>query len=220
MRVFKCPKVSGDADCSNCPGVDEAIAVLRSGGLVVFPTDTVYGLAGIALDQGSVETVFMAKGRPGKVPMPVAVPSHNDIPLVAKVDRVELGVLHKLQDGPITWVLPAKEGLPELLHGGRGTIGVRVLGAGCAFNIALAVGPITATSANVHGEEPPRTAREAQNSLGELVALYIDSGETDIGVPTTVVEPVFEDGRVVSVRIIREGAINGTLISDKLRSKG
>jgi L-threonylcarbamoyladenylate synthase len=226
MRVLVCPQGPRSNEmqhCDDCALMTEVEHVLGSKGLVVYPTDTVYGLAGKALDPVAIEKVSRAKGRPEASPLPVAVASTKDISMFSDVPASVMEKLGSLEGRPITWVLPARGSVPKRLLGGTDNIGIRVLPVGCAASMIRRVGPITATSANLHGDPPPRTMEEALSSLGNGIDIYLQCGPTSLGTPSTVVEVgIGPKGRnhgkaiIHGVRIIREGAVKGTLIEDIL----
>jgi len=223
MRTIKCPcskKPGGptDDDCISCEAIDEACKVLDKMGLVVYPTDTVYGLAALALYPEAVEKVYRAKGRPMNIPVSVAVSSYEGLTEMLDVTMEQAKILDKLTGEPITWVLPALDYAPKKLMGKGRTLGVRILTTGCAAAIINRVGPITSPSANRHGEKSPTTSGEALASLKDSVDLYIDCGKTKLGVPSTVVQVKFEGAGtdIDEVNVIREGAIDGETIERKM----
>ena len=221
MKVFKCPRDASTEDCEGCPGLEEAVDALIEGGLVVYPTDTVYGLAVAIHEAEAIDRLFQVKGRPGSDPIPVAVSSFDEIQGLAHVPKALIDVLKGLEDQPITWVLPAREGMSERLLAGGRSIGIRVMNKGCAARLIRSTGAITTTSANAHGQPPPTTVQEAIDQLGDAVAVYIDCGPTLHKVPTTVVavdldtEP-HQNLDNVGVRIIRQGAVKGALVEEHL----
>jgi len=225
VKVIKCPvygkPASLDRDCASCPGIAEACKVLDSMGLVVFPTDTVYGLAGLALYPVAVEKVYKVKGRPADSPITVTVSSHVGLLELTDITPGQADLLGRLRGEPITWVLPALEHVPEELLAGGKTVGVRILTRGCAAAIVDRVGPITATSANVHGKRSARKVEDAVASLGDAVDLYLDCGKTPIGIPSTVVEVKF-DGKKAAIkdlRMVREGSVSCEDLKFKLMAK-
>ena len=226
MNVLKCPEARPGKPCREddnrtCPAIDEASRILDNMGLVVYPTDTVYGLAGLALYPEAVEKVFRAKGRPGDVPITATVASYEGLLELTDITSEQAEVLAQLKDAPITWVLPALDIVPERLLAGGITLGVRVLTIGCAAAIVNRVGPITATSANVHGQRSARKVQDSMDQMGDSVDLYIDCGKTAIGIPSTVAKVVFEPHgpTIKSIKIIREGAISGEALRTKLLPK-
>jgi L-threonylcarbamoyladenylate synthase len=225
MKVIKCPvskdEASFEKDCASCPGIAEACKVLDAMGLVVYPTDTVYGLACLALYPEAVDKVYRVKGRPVDSPITVTVSGPEGLLELTSITPEQAKFLGRLTGEPITWVLPALDIVPKRLLAGGRTLGVRILSKGCAAAIVDRVGPITATSANVHGRRSARKVEDAVAALGEAVDIYLDCGKTPIGIPSTVAEVVFdgEKVKVKSIRIIREGSIGGEALKEMLKAK-
>jgi len=189
-------------------GLDDAVAVLASGGLVVFPTESVYGLGADATSVAAVERLVAARGRePGK---PILVLA-SDVGMLSAVARdvpanVRRGA-ERLWPGAVTFVLPAREGLPAPLTAGTGTIGVRVPVDETARALVARLGrPVTAPSANPPGRAPAETIAAARAYFGDSVGAYLDGG-VRAGAPSTVV--AVEDGRV---RIVRAGQVDEATI--------
>ena len=183
--------------------VAAAVACVRAGGVVVFPTESVYGLGADACSPAAVEKLIAVRGRdPGK-PILVLV---RDVAmaetLAASFPPLARALARRFWPGPLTLVVPARGGLPEPLTAGTGTIGVRVPGHADALALVAGVaGPVTAPSANPPGRESPRRLDEARRYFGAAVDAYVDGGELP-GSASTVVA-VEGDG----VRILREGLI-------------
>jgi L-threonylcarbamoyladenylate synthase len=170
--------------------IEAAARVLRTGGLVGFPTETFYGLGALALDETAVARVFQAKGRPGDKPLLVLVDS---LAMVAQVASEVSDRARRLMDrywpGALTLILPARPDLPTALTGGTGTIGVRLSSHPLACALVAAVGaPVTGPSANPHGGPSPRTADEVIRALGDRLDLVLDGGPTPGGPPSTVLD--------------------------------
>jgi L-threonylcarbamoyladenylate synthase len=189
-------------------GFDDAVAVLASGGLVVFPTESVYGLGADATSIAAVERLVAARGRePGK---PILVLA-SDVGMLSAVARdlpanVRRGA-ERLWPGAVTLVLPARDGLPSPLTAGTGTIGVRVPSDETARALVARLGrPVTAPSANPPGRAPAETVAAARAYFGDAVGAYLDAG-VRAGAPSTVV--AVEDGRV---RIVRAGQVDEATI--------
>lgn len=183
--------------------IERAAAVLRSGGVVVFPTDTLYGLAADPRLGDAVARVFAIKGRPAGQPLPLIAADARQ----AQERIVLSGLGRRLSDrfwpGPLTIVGDALPGLAEGVDGGTGTLAVRVPAHDVARRLAAALGcALTSTSANPSGGAAPRTAAEAAEALGERVDLVVEAGPAPGGLPSTIV-----DARVDPPRLIREGAI-------------
>ena len=176
--------------------------VLDAGKLIVYPTDTVYGLGCDPFEVPAVERVFEVKRRPADQPIALALTTSDQIPRYAHVTRVAQGIIAKHLPGPVTLLLRATKDAPLPLVSATGLIGIRVPDHSVAIAIAKAFGPITTTSANLHGGSPPATAEEARTQLGDTVDLYIDCGPTPLGKESTIV-----DASGDSIRVIREGAL-------------
>jgi L-threonylcarbamoyladenylate synthase len=222
MKVLKCPVFGTDTayspeKCISCPSITEACKILDRMGLVVYPTDTVYGLAGLALYPEAVDKVYKAKGRPGDTPITATVSSPEGLLELVDITIEQARFLGEITE-PITWVLPAHEFVPERLLAGGINLGVRILTTGCAAAIVKRVGPITATSANVHGSRAARKVDDAIEQFGDKVDLYLDYGKTPIGIPSTIIEVDFvgETLKVKDIKIIREGAVSGEALEKRL----
>jgi L-threonylcarbamoyladenylate synthase len=173
----------------------DAIRVLKHDGLVVYPTDTIYGLGADAFSEEAILKVFEAKNRPISNPISIAVSSRDMLDGVAKVDRAAGLFIDHFLPGPITVVLPAKKMISEILTGGTRMIGIRYPHHPIALELISTLdSPLTATSANRTGAKDPVTPDECRIPYDFL----IDAGRLP-GTPSTVVD-------VVSRRIIRPGA--------------
>jgi L-threonylcarbamoyladenylate synthase len=175
--------------------IDMAVRVLQRDGLVVYPTETVYGLGADALSEDAVMRVYEAKNRPVGKPISVAVSDMEMLAAVAVVDDVARAFIERFLPGPVTVVLPAKSCLPAVLTGGTGLIGVRWPDNELALEIIARLdSPITATSANMSDDIPPTRPDEVSVPHDHLV----DGGELS-GTPSTVVD-------LTTRRILRKGA--------------
>ena len=176
--------------------------VLDAGKLIVYPTDTVYGLGCDPFEVPAVERVFEVKRRPAEQPIALALTTSDQIPKYAHVTRVAQGIIAKHLPGPVTLLLRAAKDAPLPLVSATGLIGIRVPDHSVAIAIAKAFGPITTTSANAHGGPSPVTCAEARVQLGEAVDIYIDCGPTRHGKESTIVDLSGD-----SPRVIREGVV-------------
>lgn len=175
-----------------------------AGGVVAIPTDTVYGIAASLAHESALSRVFDVKERPGDRTLPVLIASTDALAnLAASVSDETLVLLDRYWPGPLTVVVAARAGMPELVTGPGDTIGVRLPNHPLAIEvIEKAGGAIACTSANLSGEPPARTAGEVAASIGDRLDLILDGGRTPGGVASTVI--AVEDDRI---RILREGAI-------------
>jgi L-threonylcarbamoyladenylate synthase len=181
-----------------------AVEALQRGGVIVFPTETLYGLGADALNGVAVDKVFQLKGRDPRNPIPVLVANQEMLQtLVAKVPTAAWKLMDRYWPGPLTLVLPGRKDIPKALCNHTGGIGVRISSQPIATSLVNGLGrPLTATSANPSGKEPARTLQEAKNYFAHRVDVFVDGGTLTSKTGSTVVE-VMDDG----IKIIREGEI-------------
>ncbi len=180
----------------------EVLEVLRSGGLVAFPTDTVYGLGASVFDEKAVRSIYAAKGRSEDKAIPVLLGDAEDLDEVAASLPMMARMLAKrFWPGPLTLVVRKQSRVPAVVSPDE-TVGVRVPDHPTARTLLRAVGPMAVTSANLSGEASPRTAQEVLEQLDGRIALIIDGGKTPGGVPSTVL-----DCTQPGPRILRAGPI-------------
>jgi len=196
--------------------IAEAATVIREGGLVIYSTETVYGLGADATSDEAVAKVFMAKVRPIENPLPVAVDSFKMANDIIELNKTAKLLFDNFMPGPLTVVGKAHPGkASKLITGGTGNLGVRIPDNAVALKLINFVGgPITATSANISGKPAPVTAKEALKQLGGKVELVLDSGKCEIGRPSTVI-----DISTKIPKIVRSGPITGAEIEKLLKNK-
>ncbi len=169
--------------------VEEGARILRDGGLVAFPTETVYGLGADAFDARAVARVFEVKARPSFDPLIVHLADGSDLGRVVVADEPRARRLaDRFWPGPLTLVLPRRPELPEIVTAGLNTVGVRVPAHEGARALIRAAGtPVAAPSANPFGYVSPTTAAHVDELLGEAVDLILDGGPCSVGVESTIV---------------------------------
>jgi len=178
--------------------VSEAAAAVRAGELVVYPTETVYGLGADATDAAAVERVFEAKGRSRDKPVSMAVPDvATAVEYTEPTDR-EREFMREFLPGPVTVVVERGPEIPDNLVAGGDRVGIRVPDHGVALDLLAETGPLTATSANVSGNPSVRTV-DGLDAVREAVSVVVDAGRTEGGTGSTVVD-------VASETIHRRGA--------------
>ena len=183
--------------------IRRALEILQSGGLVAFPTDTVYGVGALAFDQRAIESIYAAKDRPVEKAIPVLIGDKEDLAKVADdVPLVALRLIDRFWPGPLTVLVPKKATLPEAISA-TSTVGVRVPDHEVARGLLQLAGPMAVTSANISGKASPITARQVLAQLGGRIAMIIDGGETPGGIPSTLV-----DCMGTEIQILREGPIS------------
>ena len=169
--------------------VEEAVAALGRGQLVVMPTDTVYGVAG-RLEVHAIDALFALKQRSYDKPLPVLGADVDALSEIAQLDGRALALAEKYWPGPLTLVVRRAEGfgLP-LGRGGEATVAVRVPAHPLALDLLTASGPVAVTSANRSGEAEAHSVEAAREVLGPIVSVYLDGGSCD-GLPSTVLSLV------------------------------
>jgi L-threonylcarbamoyladenylate synthase len=181
--------------------ISAAAAIIRKGGLVAFPTDTVYGLGCDPWSGEAVDRLFESKGRETK-PIPVLCAGVAEAEGVVVLDDVARGLAGRFWPGALTIVAPLKRVVPPKLDQGTGWLGVRVPDSEIARSLALELGGwVTGTSANLSGQPSCRTAEEVDRCMGDRIEAVIDGGRTG-GTESTIVKVVGG-----SVEVLRRGAI-------------
>ncbi len=173
------------------PGAIRAAArVLRAGGLVAFPTETVYGLGADALNQAAVKKIFAAKGRPATNPLIVHLSDSGAARELAGEWPAPAGALAKaFWPGPLTLVVPKRPEVPDQVTAGLGTVALRVPAHPVATALLREARlPLAAPSANRSGEVSPTTAAHVERALGDAVDMILDAGSTEVGIESTVVD--------------------------------
>lgn len=189
-----------------------AVDVLKNGGLVVFPTDTVYGLAAWPYQAEFVQRLYVVKGRNSARAIAVLIPHPEDLNRVAvSPSMAALKLARRFWPGPLTLIMSKHPSLPDVLSP-QPTIGIRVPNHKVALTILRLTGPLAVTSANLSGKNNTNTAQEAFEQLEGRVHLIIDGGKSPGGVPSTVV-----DCTTPEPQILRFGPISEAEIQVELR---
>jgi len=191
-----------------------ASRIVRKGGLVVYPTETVYGLGCDPFNIEAVKRIFKVKGERRK-PLPILASSINHVEKIASMSQEGKKIAKKFWPGPLTLVFPKKLVLPNMVTCNLNSVGVRIPKHDVALQlISSSNGLLIGTSANKTGEKPPRTVQEATQPLKEEVDVVLDGGPTTLGKPSTVA-----DLTTKKPRILREGPISLKEISDIISKK-
>lgn len=168
----------------------EAAGILRSGGLVAFPTETVYGLGGNALDEDAARKIYAAKGRPSDNPLIAHVSCMEEVaPLVKEIPEAGKKLMEAFWPGPLTMIFPKSHKVPYGTTGGLDTVAIRMPDDPVANRlIALAGVPVAAPSANTSGRPSPTTADHVWQDMNGRIEMIIDGGPVGIGVESTIVD--------------------------------
>lgn len=182
--------LSARVDAPQSVPIRDAVAILRRGGLVAFPTETVYGLGADASNPAAVARIYEVKGRPAGHPVIVHIGDVGHLPLWAReIPEATTKLAARFWPGPLTLVLRRAAGVADQLTGGQDTIGLRIPGHPIALELLRVFGGgIAAPSANKFGRISPTTAEHVRNDLGEEVDLILDGGPCEIGIESTIVD--------------------------------
>lgn len=191
----------------------EAASILRSGGLVAFPTETVYGLGGNALDEDAARKIYAAKGRPSDNPLIAHVSCVEEVaPLVKEIPEAGRKLMEAFWPGPLTMIFPKSEKVPYGTTGGLDTVAIRMPDDPVANRlIALAGVPVAAPSANTSGRPSPTTADHVWQDMNGRIEMIIDGGPVGIGVESTIV-----DVSSAVPAVLRPGAITMEMLAEVL----
>jgi L-threonylcarbamoyladenylate synthase len=199
--------------------LDEAAAVLRQGGRVAFPTETVYGLGANALDEKAVAKIFAVKGRPAANPLIVHIASPEEAERYAEMDEARTRetfalLTQRFWPGPLTLVLTKRQIIPEGVTAGGSTVGLRMPNHPLALALLRAAGlPLAAPSANRSEQVSPTRAVHVVESLGESVDIILDGGQAEVGLESTVL-----DITAWPPRLLRPGLITPAQMEEVLKT--
>jgi L-threonylcarbamoyladenylate synthase len=192
--------------------IETAAELLRGGGLVAFPTETVYGLGANALDADAVRRIFEAKGRPATNPIIVHVADSKSADAIAVVDDISRRLMDAFWPGPLTLVLNKRPIVPDIVTAGGPTVAVRMPRHPLALALIKAAGvPIAAPSANRSEQLSPTRAEHVARGLGDAVDMILDGGPCDVGLESTVLDVTLDPPR-----ILRPGAVTSSMIVERV----
>lgn len=193
--------------------LEEAAALLREGGLVAVPTETVYGLAGNGLDAAAVERIYEVKGRPAVKPLSLMVPGPEAMEkYAAQVPPAAKFLAERFWPGPLTIVLKARDHIPPIVLAGGHTVGLRCPQHPMTLELLNLSGlPFAAPSANPSGAESPKTAEQVRAYFDGKIEAIVDGGPCDLGLESTIIDMSGEP-----YRILRQGALPASEIRSAL----
>ncbi len=205
--------ISIEEEKASPEALKEAGEIIKGGGLVAFPTETVYGLGGNALDETASEKIYRAKGRPSDNPLIVHIFRIEDIfPIVKEMPETAKKLADAFWPGPLTMILKKSAKVPDATTGGLDTVAVRMPGHKTALAfIEAAGGYVAAPSANISGKPSPTLAKYVAEDMGGRIEMIIDGGEIAIGIESTIVDLTEE----IPV-ILRPGYITREMLEDVL----
>ena len=186
-----------------------AAEIIKNGGIVAFPTETVYGLGANALDEAAARKVYAAKGRPSDNPMIVHISSFDDMSTLTDNITEDMKILmRELWPGPLTMVVPARDIIPKVTTGGLDTVAVRMPSGHVAARLIEAAGvPIAAPSANISGKPSPTTYQHCIDDLSGRVNAIVCGDKCQIGIESTVVDMTGDTPVILRPGIITKGTL-------------
>ncbi len=179
--------------------ITSAARIVIGGGVIVYPTETVYGLGANALDEQAILKVFQIKRRPQSMPIFLAVSSFEMLEKVAEVSKSDIDLLEEMLPGPVSVLVRKRSIVPDILTAGSQMVGIRYPDHEMALRIIDQAGPITSTSANCTGSPPPTDTFEVSPEIAERVDMVVDGGKSRYAEPSTLLD-------LPSRKVIRPGA--------------
>ncbi len=180
--------------------ISEAARCIKSGGVVIYPTETVYGIGANALDERSIAKVYALKKRPLDMPISIAVSSFDMLLDIADIGSEDLRIMEEVLPGPVTFLVRKKPVVPDILTAGSKLVGVRYPDHKLALDLISRTGPITSTSANITGRSPPSDFKDIDPEILSGADLAIDGGKCRYALPSTLVD-------LAAKKILRSGAM-------------
>ena len=207
MKIYDCRRgeLSGN-------DTKEIAGLIKDGELIVYPSETVYGIGADIFDEAAIKKLFMAKHRPFDMPLSVGVADKKAASSIAEIDEFADKLMDAFMPGPLTIIVKKKDNVPDIVTANSHKVGIRIPDHPIAQQILRKTGPVVATSANLHSKPDAVRMEEAKEQLGDTVSAYIDAGPCTTGKPSTIVWIM--DGEI---EIIRQGAITKKQIQEVLR---
>lgn len=210
MKIVKCDCTNGyDKSCDDI--VLEVAEEVAAGNLIVYPTETVYGIGADIFNEVAVKNLFLAKNRPFDMALSVAVSDKNMMESIAVLDENADKLIDAFLPGPLTIIIEKKPEVPDLVTSLSKKVGIRMPDHPVAMEIIKRTGPLVATSANLHSNPDATDIDSAVKDLGSNVSIYVDSGPSKLKKPSTIVWIMNGE-----VEIVRQGAITIKEIEDVL----
>ena len=184
--------------------LEKASEFIKQGKIVVFPTETVYGIGANGLDEKAVRKLYEVKKRPLNKPISLLVSNMEMVKTIAQdITEVEYKIMGKFFPGPLTIILKKKDIVPDIVTAGQETVGVRMPSGEMARKLVELSGvPIATPSANISGQPSGTNLSEIKENFKESVDFYIDGGNSELGISSTIVQVI--DGKI---KILRQGSI-------------
>ena len=199
------------------PPIDQAVHLLRSGEIVAFPTETVYGLGADASNPQAVAKIFAAKDRPADVPLTIHIGPAADPRNWAHISQDATQLMNAFWPGPLTLILPKTENVPDIVVASGPTVGLRMPSHPLCMKLLDAFGGgVAAPSANRHRNLSPTSAQHVREEFGDSLPLIVDGGHTTIGLESTVLLLVGETPRILRPGAISKDQLEAVLLKEVL----
>jgi len=192
----------------NIEELNKVSDTIQNDGIIVFPTETVYGIGVNALSEKAIRKLYELKERETTKPISIIVSDKKEIEKYAIINnKIEQKIIDKYMPGPVTLVLEKKDVIPSIVTAGKNTIGIRIPDNKISIEILKKCKvPIAASSANISGMESGTDIKYIKNNLKNNVDIYIDSGKSEIGVPSTIIQVI--DEKIIVLRNDKNIEIN------------
>ncbi len=211
MKIIKCDYSHGfDAHCEEA--VAAAAEDVAAGKLIVYPTETVYGIGADIYNEAAVKNLYISKKRPFDMPLSVAVSDKAMLEKVAVLNENADKLIKAFLPGPLTIIIKKQPDVPDIVTSSSQKVGIRIPDNRFALELIRRTGPIVATSANLHSHPDAVDVNAAITDFGDSVDTYIDAGSCTIGQPSTIVWLMDKE-----VEIVRQGAIPADKIKEVLQ---
>src|SRR5919199_5678533 len=203
--------------CSNNADIYKCASIVSSGGILVYPTDTIYGMGCDPYNDGSVQRIFKIKGRDKIKPLPILASRIEDVEKIVSLGKIGKLLAYKYWPGALTIVSPLKDNnISAQLTAGKNSIGVRIPNNKCTLLLLKHCKYLAGTSANKSGEKPPKSVSEVMSSGLDHFDALLDGGTVEKGIESTIVDIVDAN----NPKIIREGAIKSEEVYKVLTTIG
>ena len=211
MRILRC---NSEIDATTKENIMLAAEDIMNGELVVYPTETVYGIAADIFNEKAVKNLYMVKNRPFDMPLSVAVSDKDMVETIALMTRPVEKLIDAFLPGPLTIITKKNPGVPDIVTSMSPKVGIRIPDNKIAIELIEEFGgPIVATSANLHSRPDSVSVDTAIEDFGDAVMTYLDNGHCTLGKPSTIVW-IMDD----KVEVIRQGEITQKQIEDVLNA--
>ena len=192
--------------------LSKSIKALENGEVIIYPTDTLYALGADIFNNEAIKKIFKVKKRPYSNPLPVAVANFNEINKISYTNELVKRVVEQFLPGPLTLILKKKKSVPNIVTGGLDNIAIRIPKNAIAIELLSTFGPLTVTSANIHGKKTSYVINDLKIQFSDRISAYVENGRLDKN-PSTIVDLTSQ-----KPLIVRKGPIKKDDILDAIKN--